>query len=1464
MKLPLRDWIETLASRGFTLRKKAVSAQRCARQTLRFERLEGRQLMSTTLQWDPTGSQGASLGGAGNFDTTTAAWFNSVTSTDVVWNNSNGDTAVFAGAPGTVTLTPGIAAGEVDFSTTGYTLSGGSLAISGSGTIDVAAGLTDTIGSTLNGTNGLTKTSDGALLLSGTPAYTGTTSILAGRLTLADETLASSSVDIGSGATLEYNITTGTVVQASTTLSGTGTLQKTGGGTLTFGGLGTVNWDFGSGALIDVEAGTLVGGSYIQDVWTSDLASLNIASGATFNGVEANVQVDALTGSGTFAGGYPGAGYTADTIGVDNDSGTFSGTIQDAYEPLNLIKAGSGTEFLAGTSAYSGSTSVTGGRLTLEGVTLASSSIDVSSGAMLEYNITTGTVVQASTTLSGSGTLEKTGDGELIFGGLGTVNWDFGSGALIDVEAGMLVGGSYIQDVWASDLAALNIASGATFNGVEANVQVDALTGDGTFAGGYPGAGYTADTIGVDNGSGTFSGSIQDAYAPLNLIKAGSGTETFTGANTYTGSTTISAGTLQLGDDTSSNGSVSGDIIDNAALVFDNPTDQTYWGSISGTGTVEKDGDGTLIFSGPNDYMGDTTINAGTLEVDTFIMPSAVTLNEGTLQGTGGTGAVTNNGGTYVANYYYVSLIDTSLQRGDTAATDIGSASISVSLSDAIYAMSAAQAVFQVVSGSATTIDTGDTHPISTAAIAGADGHPAFIYSPNGYNNDNNGAFQNIGQAIMFEDYTAHPGCDYDYNDGYFRVSVTAAPTIDALDDANNDTVINQLDEPIKDVGAGNVVLVSNEAVAGQTHTIAGHLDDVQLKLSAIDQVMSSTRNWSGWNLTLTADDSTGAASSSIGIWSINGATQLDNGNGVANLNSYLAALPDTFDIGVSATATGTYELKFILKDAGGSIVATDQVRFTAVVTDAAATLTVTNMAPLTFTTQSNPDYQNILEHITLPSGYSTTSITFTDVRGGTIVDNHDGTWTYSPNNTDYNGAPWHPYNPYGGDPTGADGANGGASFTAVFSDANNNAYTVSVNLIAAHSGYLFAHDSPNGADANWVASGVQGTGGLLLSGGGSIPLLARQDFIGAANNGDIVIIGSWNPASGVSQQAEQAEVQSLARRYATQYGADHAVDVFDFITDGMGTLTADAQAVAKDIGGTGAGHEFIDKLQDAAAVWFVGGDQWPYVQLLQTDTGAAGVINNGYNAGTLVVGGTSAGLAILGNYVYTAEYTRGDTILTSQTVLNNFHTSQFYQTPNPSPNQNSPFAVANNVLQLSTLGGVVTETHFTDQDEDKSTDGNGNVTYSKDANGNPIYRLGRLISDMATVLLPQNSGGYGASSVFGLGVSQNTTLWIKTPPGGNAANATVIGQGYVYFATANTSNGNALPVVNPSGGGQPQATLTMSNVYVRWYNAAQGSLNFANAWNTDNNDNQYTTYSVHNGVLSRAGGSAPPFPPLS
>ena len=98
------------------------------------------------------------------------------------------------------------------------------------------------------------------------------------------------------------------------------------------------------------------------------------------------------------------------------------------------------------------------------------------------------------------------------------------------------------------------------------------------------------------------------------LTQLGAGTLILTGANTYTGGTIISEGTLQIGNG-GVIGSVTGDILDNAALAFDRSDIITYGGVISGTGSLSQNGTGTLILTADNTYTGGTTISAGILQI---------------------------------------------------------------------------------------------------------------------------------------------------------------------------------------------------------------------------------------------------------------------------------------------------------------------------------------------------------------------------------------------------------------------------------------------------------------------------------------------------------------------------------------------------------------------------------------------------------------------------------------------------------------------------------------------------------------------------------------------------------------------------------------------------------------------------------------------------------------------------------
>ncbi len=173
------------------------------------------------------------------------------------------------------------------------------------------------------------------------------------------------------------------------------------------------------------------------------------------------------------------------------------------------------------------------------------------------------------------------------------------------------------------------------------------LVGSNTYGGGTT---ISAGTLQVGNGGGagsivgnvldnaslafsrsdtpTFSAAVSGSGG---LTQMGPGTLILTGANTYGGGTTISGGTLQVGNGGVA-GSIVGNVLDNAALAFSRSDTLTFGGAISGSGSLTQAGPGTLILTGANVFGGTTTISAGTLQID----------NGGTT-GSLGSGNVTNN-----------------------------------------------------------------------------------------------------------------------------------------------------------------------------------------------------------------------------------------------------------------------------------------------------------------------------------------------------------------------------------------------------------------------------------------------------------------------------------------------------------------------------------------------------------------------------------------------------------------------------------------------------------------------------------------------------------------------------------------------------------------------------------------------------------------------------------------------------
>ena len=339
------------------------------------------------------------------------------------------------------------------------------------------------------------------------------------------------------------------------------------------------------GAAVFVRAGASV--SFTDS--STDAGSLTGGSGG-FSGIGNN------GGSGGAAGGalFLMGGNTTFTVSMGNAE-TIAGSIAQSAAS-SIIKAGPGTLVLSATNSYTGGTTVTGGDLQIPNLALPGSTASVSLGAVLEYN-DSGNLTQPTFTYTGTGILRKTGAGKLIFGGQGNINVNFSAGALIDVQAGELVGTSSYQGIWANNQASMNIAGGATFDAVEggpsATMQIDALTGSGIFTGGYftNTGGLSTVTIGVANGGGTFSGSLQDDFlAHLAIVKTGGGTETFTGSNTYTGGTTISVGTLAIG---ASGGLPTGStVVDNASFTINA---NSTAGNVSGSGTTTVAAGDTLI-----------------------------------------------------------------------------------------------------------------------------------------------------------------------------------------------------------------------------------------------------------------------------------------------------------------------------------------------------------------------------------------------------------------------------------------------------------------------------------------------------------------------------------------------------------------------------------------------------------------------------------------------------------------------------------------------------------------------------------------------------------------------------------------------------------------------------------------------------------------------------------------------------
>ena len=127
-----------------------------------------------------------------------------------------------------------------------------------------------------------------------------------------------------------------------------------------------------------------------------------------------------------------------------------------------------------------------------------------------------------------------------------------------------------------------------------------------------PGTNYPTTTLTID-------GNSSNGSAPASLT-INTATVTLTGTNTYTGGTIVNNGVLNTSAaNLPANQSIT---LNTSTLNVNQPTDASFGGVISGTGSVAKLGAGALTITGASTYTGGTTVSAGTLVASTTALPA--------------------------------------------------------------------------------------------------------------------------------------------------------------------------------------------------------------------------------------------------------------------------------------------------------------------------------------------------------------------------------------------------------------------------------------------------------------------------------------------------------------------------------------------------------------------------------------------------------------------------------------------------------------------------------------------------------------------------------------------------------------------------------------------------------------------------------------------------------------------------
>jgi fibronectin-binding autotransporter adhesin len=503
------------------------------------------------------------------------------------------------------------------------------------------------IGTPLTSEGGtLAKFGGGTLSLTAANTFTGTTTIAAGTLQIgAGSTTggiaAASPITGSTGATLAFNRTDDYGGAFSNTIGGgvgvtvsSGTLALTAvntysgvtqitGGTLNVATLSDYGVDSSLGnrsQATDNTGGENVGllfndGRLQYTGATAQSTNRFIrvgTSGATLDASgsvpEATMSFTATSSSNFFEN--PG-NRTITFTGTNTGLNSFATAIGQAGGITTLVKSGAGMWRLSGASTYTGETVFQGGVLEVSGLT--------------DYGVAGPLGARAS---SEDQTAAQGGSIGLRFQG-GTLRYAGATAQSTNRAIRLSLAGGTLD------------ASGSA---PEATMSFTATSSPNFFENG---GARTLTLTGSNTGDNTFAMAIAEAGGATSLVKSGPGKWVLTGANTYAGTTTIAAGTLQVGaGGTLGTINAGSPIANSGTLVFDRSDAPTVSNTISGSGSVVHRGTGSLALSGANSYAGGTQVAAS---AGTLLVNGVTALGSGTLTIDGGaldTGGVVTSYGT--------------------------------------------------------------------------------------------------------------------------------------------------------------------------------------------------------------------------------------------------------------------------------------------------------------------------------------------------------------------------------------------------------------------------------------------------------------------------------------------------------------------------------------------------------------------------------------------------------------------------------------------------------------------------------------------------------------------------------------------------------------------------------------------------------------------------------------------------